>query len=157
MTTPAQVDEARTAGARFIVSPHSKASLAEAMVASGLATMLGALTPTEVEQASAFGADIVKIFPASLGGPDYLKSLRGPFPDIPMMPSGGVNAANIGAWLAAGAVAVSAGSELCPFDWARQGRFDAIADRARSFVTALDKARAGRSPRPDLHGAAPLV
>lgn len=143
LTRQDQVVEARSAGARFIVSPHTKPGLAEAMVASGLVTMLGALTPTEVEQAYAFGADIVKIFPASLGGPAYMKSLRGPFPDIPMMPSGGVSAGNIGDWLAAGAVAVSAGSDLCPVDLARQGRFDAIADRARAFVTALDDARSG--------------
>ena len=60
-----------------------------------------------------------------------------------MMPSGGVSAANIGDWLAAGAVAVSAGSELCPVDLARQGRFDAIAERAREIVAALDAARSG--------------
>ena len=143
LTRPEQVAVASSAGARFIVSPHTKAELAVAMLASGLATMVGALTPTEVEGAHALGADVVKIFPASLGGPAYLKSLRGPFPDIPMMPSGGVSAANIGDWLSAGAVAVSAGSELCPVDWARQGRFDAIADRARSFVKALDDARSG--------------
>jgi 2-dehydro-3-deoxyphosphogluconate aldolase / (4S)-4-hydroxy-2-oxoglutarate aldolase len=141
LTRPEQVAEARSAGARFIVSPHTKTTLAEAMVASGLVAMLGALTPTEVEQAHAFGADVVKIFPASLGGPAYMRSLRGPFPDIPMMPSGGVSPANVGDWLAAGAVALSAGSELCPVDWARQGRFDAIAERARTFVTALGEAR----------------
>lgn len=103
--------------------------------------MIGALSPTEVEEAHALGADVVKIFPASLAGPSYLKSLRGPFPDIPMMPSGGVSAANIAEWFEAGAVAVSAGGELCPVDWARQGRFDAITDRAREFVAALHESR----------------
>lgn len=141
LTRPEQVDEARAAGARFIVSPHTKASLAEAMVGSGLATMIGALSPTEVEEAHALGADVVKIFPASLAGPAYLKSLRGPFPDIPMMPSGGVSAANIGEWFEAGAVAVSAGGELCPVDWASQGRFDAITNRAREFAAALNESR----------------
>ena len=138
LTRPEQVDEARAAGARFIVSPHTKAGLAEAMVASGMTTMVGALSPTEVEEAHARGADIVKIFPASLVGPSYVKSLRGPFPSIPMMPSGGVTAANLGDWLAAGAVAVSAGGELCPVDWATQGRFDEITTRAREFIAALD-------------------
>lgn len=141
LTRPEQVDEARAAGARFIVSPHTKAGLAEAMVGSGLATMIGALSPTEVEEAHARGADVVKIFPASIVGPSYIRSLRGPFPDIPMMPSGGVSAANLGEWLAAGAVAVSAGGELCPVDWARQGRFDAITERAREFVAALAEGR----------------
>jgi 2-dehydro-3-deoxyphosphogluconate aldolase/(4S)-4-hydroxy-2-oxoglutarate aldolase len=142
LTQSGQVDEARAAGARFIVSPHTKAGLADAMVGSGLATMIGALSPTEVEEAYARGADVVKIFPASLVGPSYIKSLRGPFPDIPMMPSGGVNAANLGDWLRAGAVAVSAGGELCPVDWARQGRFDAITGRAREFIAALEAYRA---------------
>jgi len=143
LTRPEQVDEARAAGARFIVSPHTKAGLADAMAGSDLATMIGALSPTEVEEAHDRGADIVKIFPASLVGPSYIRSLHGPFPDIPMMPSGGVNAANLGEWLEAGAVAVSAGGELCPVDWARQGRFDAIAERARAFIAALQAYRSG--------------
>ena len=142
LTRAEQVDEAAAAGARFIVSPHTKAVLADVMVASGLATMIGALSPTEVEEAHARGADVVKVFPASLVGPSYIKSLHGPFPDIPMMPSGGVTAANIGDWLAAGAIAVSAGGELCPVDWAKQGRFGDITGRAREFVAALE---AGRS------------
>jgi 2-dehydro-3-deoxyphosphogluconate aldolase/(4S)-4-hydroxy-2-oxoglutarate aldolase len=141
LTRPEQVDEARLAGARFIVSPHTRADLADAMVGSGLATMIGALSPTEIEEAHARGADVVKIFPASLVGPSYIRSLRGPFPDIPMMPSGGVNAANLGDWLEAGAVAVSAGGELCPVEWARQGRFDAISGRAREFMAAVDAFR----------------
>lgn len=141
LTRPEQVEEARDAGARFIVSPHTKAGLAEAMVASGLATMIGALSPSEIEGAHARGADIVKIFPASLVGPSYIRSLRGPFPDIPMMPSGGVSTANLGEWLAAGAVAVSAGGELCPVEWAKDGRFVDITARAREFVGALDAYR----------------
>jgi 2-dehydro-3-deoxyphosphogluconate aldolase/(4S)-4-hydroxy-2-oxoglutarate aldolase len=112
------------------------------MVASGLATMIGALTPTEVQAAFTFGADVVKLFPASLVGPAYIRSLHGPFPDIPMMPSGGVTAQNAGDWFRAGAVAVSAGGELCPVEWARAGRFADIADRARTFVAAVEAARA---------------
>jgi 2-dehydro-3-deoxyphosphogluconate aldolase/(4S)-4-hydroxy-2-oxoglutarate aldolase len=95
-----------------------------------------------VEEAYSYGADVVKIFPASLGGPAYIKSLRGPFPYIPMMPSGGVSAGNIGDWLKAGAVAVSAGSELCPTDWAKEGRFTDISTRAGEFVAALQQSRA---------------
>ncbi len=143
LTRPDQAEEARSAGARFIVSPHTRPELAEAMVGSGLATMIGALTPTEVEAAFSLGADVVKIFPASLGGPAYLKSLRGPFPHIPMMPSGGVSTTNMGDWFEAGAIAVSAGGELCPIDWARAGRFDEISVRAREFVAALGESRAG--------------
>ena len=141
LTRSEQVAEARDAGARFLVSPHTKVALAKAMVASGLATMIGALSPSEIEEAHALGADIVKVFPASLVGPTYIKSMRGPFPDIPMMPSGGVTSANLGEWLAAGAVAVSAGGELCPVEWAKEGRFTDITVRAREFVAALDAYR----------------
>ena len=133
LTKPQQAAEAQAAGAHFLVSPHCEPNLARAMVATGLAVMIGALTPTEVEQAYRLGADIVKIFPGSLVGPGYLRSLRGPFPHIPTMPTGGVSVDNVGEWFSAGAVAVGAGSQLCPSDWAKEGRFDAITRRAREF------------------------
>ena len=70
-----------------------------------------------------------------------MKALRGPFPDIPMMPTGGVSAANLKEWFAAGAVAVGAGSKLCPTAWALEGRFDDISQRAAEFVKAVSDAR----------------
>ncbi len=141
LTEIEQVAEAQDAGARFIVSPHCEEALGGAMVASQLGVMIGALTPSEVMQAYRLGADVVKIFPGSLGGPAYLKALHGPFPHIPMMPTGGVNAENLGDWFAAGAFAVGAGSELCPPAWAKEGRFSDITVRAAEFVKALEKAR----------------
>jgi len=144
LTQPAQAAQAQAAGARFLVSPHCEPALAQAMVATGLPTMIGALTPSELVQAHRLGADVVKIFPGSLGGPSYLKSLRGPFPHISMMPTGGVSLENIGDWFAAGAVAVGAGSELCPTALAKAGRFEAITERATAFVQAVVAARAGR-------------
>jgi 2-dehydro-3-deoxyphosphogluconate aldolase / (4S)-4-hydroxy-2-oxoglutarate aldolase len=72
----------------------------------------GAITPTEVVAAWDAGAACVKLFPGSLVGPDYLKALRGPLPDIPLMPTGGVSAENLGQWFAAGAVAVGMGGNL---------------------------------------------
>ena len=141
LTQIEQVDEAKSAGARFIVSPHLETSLAEAMVASGLGVMIGALTPSEVTQAFNMGSDVVKVFPGSLGGPGYMKALRGPFPDIPMMPTGGVNPDNLVAWFQAGAVAVGAGSSLCPSSWAKEGRFNEITQRAKEFVAAVESAR----------------
>lgn len=141
LTAPAQVAEAQAAGARFLVSPHCDSQLGGLMVASGLPAMIGALTPTEVLQAHRLGADVVKIFPGALGGPAYLKSLRGPFPHVAMMPTGGVSAANVGEWFAAGAVAVGAGSELCPPAWASAGRFAEISTRAAEFVAAVAGAR----------------
>jgi 2-dehydro-3-deoxyphosphogluconate aldolase/(4S)-4-hydroxy-2-oxoglutarate aldolase len=116
------------------------------MVFSGLPVMIGALTPTEVLQAYKMGADVVKIFPGSLAGPAYIKALKGPFPYIPMMPTGGVSAANVGEWFAAGVFGVGAGSELCPPALAKEGRFAEITQKAAEFVQAVDSARAKRKP-----------
>ena len=93
------VAEAADAGAAFLVSPGNDPEVAAAMRSAGPAACLGALTPTEVMAAWRSGADIVKLFPASLGGPSYLRSLRGPLPHIPLMPTGGVVPANLRAWL----------------------------------------------------------
>jgi len=144
LTEPRQVAEATQAGARFLVSPHLDESLAQAMTSTGLLVMIGALTPTEVMRAHQLGSDIVKLFPGSLGGPAYLKALRGPFPHIPMMPTGGVSQDNIAEWLAAGAVAVGAGSNLCPTSLAKEGRFEEITAIAQTFVAALNQARRGK-------------
>ena len=141
LVEPEQAAEAVQAGANFLVSPHCEKTLAEAMVATGLPVMIGALTPTEVMQAYRIGSDVVKIFPGSLVGPDYIKTLRGPYPYIPMMPTGGVNVENIADWFAAGVFAVGAGSNLCPTAWAKAGRFDDITATARSFVEAVNKAK----------------
>lgn len=134
--------EAQAAGAKFLVSPHCDPELADSMTATGLAVMIGALTPTEVFQAHRLGADIIKIFPGLVVGPAYLKALRGPFPHIPLMPTGGVSLDNIRDWLAAGAVAVAAGSELCPPAWAKEGRFDQITRNAKMFCEAVRQAQA---------------
>jgi 2-dehydro-3-deoxyphosphogluconate aldolase / (4S)-4-hydroxy-2-oxoglutarate aldolase len=104
----------------------------------------GALTPSEVMAALRLGTDAVKIFPASLGGPAYLKALRGPFPDVAFMPTGGVSVANISDWLAAGAVAVGAGSELCSPDAMAAGRWDEIGATAREFAAAYQSASSDR-------------
>jgi len=141
LTRPEQAQSAKSAGATFLVSPHCEPELARAMVASGLVAMIGALTPTEVEQAHRLGSDVVKIFPGSLVGPAYIKALKGPFPAIPMMPTGGVSVENVGEWFAAGVVAVGAGSELCPPQWAKEGRFAEITQRASAFCAAVAQAR----------------
>jgi 2-dehydro-3-deoxyphosphogluconate aldolase/(4S)-4-hydroxy-2-oxoglutarate aldolase len=141
LTRPEQAQSAKAAGATFLVSPHCEPELARAMVASGLAVMMGALTPTEVVQAHRLGSDIVKIFPGSLVGPAYIKALKGPFPETPMMPTGGVSVENVGEWFAAGVVAVGAGSELCPPQWAKEGRFVDITQRASAFCGAVAQAR----------------
>lgn len=142
LTEPKQANEAKEAGSKFLVSPVCDAALGKAMVDSGLAVMIGALTPTEVLQAFKLGSDVVKIFPGSAVGPSYIKALRGPFPAIPLMPTGGVSIANVGEWFTAGVFAVGAGSELCPPQLAKEGKFDEIATRAREFLEAVQKSKA---------------
>jgi 2-dehydro-3-deoxyphosphogluconate aldolase/(4S)-4-hydroxy-2-oxoglutarate aldolase len=141
LTKIEQAATAKAAGANFLVSPICESNLVKSMVASGLLTMAGALTPTEVFQAYSLGTDVVKVFPGSLGGPAYIKALKGPFPYIPMMPTGGVNAVNVADWFAAGVVAGGAGSELCPPQLAKEGNFAEITRKAAEFVQVVNKAR----------------
>lgn len=145
LTEASDVEKAVRAGARFLVSPVCEPTLVAAMVASGLVTMAGALTPTEVLATYRMGADVVKLFPGSLVGPSYIKSLHGPFPLIPLMPTGGVSADNVAQWFKAGAVAVGAGGELCPAALAKSGQFDKITEIARNFVAAVEAAREGQA------------
>lgn len=142
LTEPAQAATAVAAGAQFLVSPVCEPALVTAMTQTDRLTMAGALTPTEILQAWRLGADVIKLFPGSLTGPGYVRAIKGPFPDIPLMPTGGVSAANLAEWFAAGVIAVGAGSELCPPALARQGRFDEITRRAAEFMQAVQAARA---------------
>jgi len=130
--TAADASAAIAAGATFAVSPALTASVT-ACVASGLPILAGALTPTEVESAVSVGAEAVKLFPASLGGPAYLSALRQPFPNVPFVPVGGVGVAEAESYLAAGAIAVGVSSPLVG-DAASGGDLSALADRAARFV-----------------------
>ena len=141
VTQPDQASSAKQAGASFLVSPVCEATLLRSMVSTGLLTMAGALTPTEVFQAYSLGSDVVKVFPGSLGGPAFVRALKGPFPYIPIMPTGGVSSGNVADWFAAGVVAVGAGSELCPPDLAKEGRFAEITQRAVEFMKVIAAAR----------------
>lgn len=141
LTKPEQAQSAKEAGASFLVSPICEEKLVKSMLASELLTMAGALTPTEVFRAYALGADVIKIFPGSFGGPAYVKTLKGPFPYIPMMPTGGVNAGNIAEWFSTGVVAVGAGSELCPPQLAKEGKFNEISERASEFMQVVKAAK----------------
>ncbi|WP_322801019.1 bifunctional 4-hydroxy-2-oxoglutarate aldolase/2-dehydro-3-deoxy-phosphogluconate aldolase [Thermoflexus sp.] len=113
--TVLSIDEARRAlkaGASFIVSPHTDESLLAFCRESGIPVIPGAFTPSEIWRAWQRGAAMVKIFPAMPGGPEYLRNLRGPFPDIPFLPTGGVTIENAAVFLRAGAIAVGVGSAL---------------------------------------------
>ena len=139
--TTEHAHEAAEAGAQFLVSPGTEPVLAGAMLGTGLTVLSGALTPSEVMTALALGIQVVKLFPASLGGPAFLKALRGPFPHVSFVPTGGVNADNLGEWLGAGAVAVGAGGELCSAASMAAGDWDAITAVARRFSAAARQAR----------------
>jgi 2-dehydro-3-deoxyphosphogluconate aldolase/(4S)-4-hydroxy-2-oxoglutarate aldolase len=130
------------AGAEFFVTPSLKTSTIEIVRRYSKVICPGALTPTEVVTAWEAGADIVKIFPCgNLGGPKYIKALRGPFPHIEMIPTGGVNLETAGEFLKAGACAVAVGSELVDAKTVREGRFDVIEERARQYLAVIARTR----------------
>lgn len=110
--TTTQLDDAVAAGATYIVSPHSDEALIAHARTINVPILPGAITPTEVVRAWQLGATVIKLFPGSLVGPDYLKALRAPLPQIPIMPTGGVSLENLHEWHAAGAVAVGMGGNL---------------------------------------------
>ena len=143
VTTALQAAQALDAGADFLVSPAVCPEVVAAALGAGVGAYPGALTPTEVLTAWNLGAAAVKLFPASTGGPRHLKDLRGPLPDIPLIPTGGVAIDQIGAYLRAGAVAVGLGGPLLG-DALEGGPLDALTDRA---AAALDAVREGRGAR----------
>lgn len=111
------------------------------MKATGLATLMGVMTPSEVLLAEEHDIDAVKIFPGSLGGPPFLSALRGPFPNLRAIPTGGVDASNLGAWFRAGAWAVGIGGELCPRPIIDRADWAEITRRARIHASALESVR----------------
>jgi len=130
------------AGAEFIVSPSLKLATIEMAKRYAKAICPGALTPTEVLTAWEAGADMVKIFPCgNVGGPKYIKALKGPFPQIEMIPTGGVNLETAGEFLKAGACAVAVGGELVDAKLIREGRYDLIEDKARQYLAVIARAR----------------
>lgn len=133
--TEADVAGVVEAGARFVVTPAVTAAV-PAAVGARLPVLAGALTPTEIETALEIGATAVKLFPASLGGPAYLSALRQPFPDVPLVPVGGVGVAEARDYLARGAIAVGVGSPLVG-DAASGGDLGALAQRAKQFLDAV--------------------
>lgn len=138
--TADDVDRAVDAGARFVVSPSVVPAVIEAATRRGVASYPGAFTPTEIHTAWSAGASAVKLFPGGALGPAYLKAVRAPLPDIPLVPTGGVAVEAVGAWLDAGAVAVGLGSPLIGDALAPDGDLDALAERARA-VCAATRAR----------------
>jgi len=130
------------AGAQFLVSPGLSLAMVRAARERNIVAIPGALTPTELMAATAEGAEVVKIFPCgSVGGPKYLKALRGPFPNAKVIPTGGVNAGNAAEYITAGAFAIGVGSDLVETAALRQGKPEKIVVAAKELVAAVQGAR----------------
>jgi 2-dehydro-3-deoxyphosphogluconate aldolase / (4S)-4-hydroxy-2-oxoglutarate aldolase len=131
------------AGAQFIVSPGLDVATIEAAHARGVVAIPGALTPTEVITAWKEGADMVKVFPCSaLGGAKYIRALRGPLPQIKLLPTGGVTIATVEEYITAGATALGVGSELVDVAALAAGQDAVITERARELIKTVRAARA---------------
>lgn len=140
VTTLEQAGAALAAEADYLVTPTMNRPVIALAVAAGTPVFPGGLTPTEVHAGWLAGATAVKIFPAQAVGPGYLKHLRGPFPELVTVPSGGVDLGSVPAWLAAGAVAVSLGGPLLG-DALDGGDLAALRERCRETVRVVQAAR----------------
>jgi 2-dehydro-3-deoxyphosphogluconate aldolase/(4S)-4-hydroxy-2-oxoglutarate aldolase len=130
-------------GAEFIVTPTLKVETIELCRRYAIPAVIGAFTPTEILTAWEAGATIVKVFPASVGGPGYIKDVRGPLPQVKIIPTGGVNKDTAAAFIKAGAVAIAAGSNLVDAKTVAAGDWATIETRARELATIVAEARKG--------------
>jgi 2-dehydro-3-deoxyphosphogluconate aldolase/(4S)-4-hydroxy-2-oxoglutarate aldolase len=131
------------AGAEFLVSPGFNRSLVEFAAREGKLVMAGALTPTEIITAWEAGSDFVKVFPCGqVGGAKYIKALRGPLPQISLVPTGGVNLNTAAEFIEAGAAALGVGGELVQADALKSGKPEVIVENARKFLEIVKRARA---------------
>jgi 2-dehydro-3-deoxyphosphogluconate aldolase/(4S)-4-hydroxy-2-oxoglutarate aldolase len=137
-----QAEEAMDAGAQFLVSPGLDEGAVAAAQKRGVPFIPGVMTPSEIMRARALGCTLVKLFPSgSLGGTDFLKNLRAPFPDTGFMCTGGVAPADIPTYLAAGAYAVGLGGQLTPADAIAKGEWATISNLARDCAAAVRRGR----------------
>jgi len=129
------------AGARYVVSPVFRREVIAACHERDIAAAPGCFTPTEILDAHECGADVVKVFPATALGPQFIKDVRGPLPQVRLMPTGGVSLDNAGDWIRAGAVAVGVGSALLDGKAIDEGRYDVLTNNARRIVASVAAAR----------------
>ncbi|MDG2391769.1 MAG: bifunctional 4-hydroxy-2-oxoglutarate aldolase/2-dehydro-3-deoxy-phosphogluconate aldolase [Planctomycetaceae bacterium] len=130
------------AGAEFIVSPVVKADVIQCCKRYGKVVMPGALTPTEILTAWEAGADVVKVFPGNLGGPEYLKAVKAPLPQIRLMPTGGVNLETLDSFMSAGACAVGLGSSLVTKEILASGDMKQLTELSAQYVAAMKAIKA---------------
>ena len=130
------------AGAEYVISPTLSFPVIQMARRYGKPVMPGAYTPTEILTAWEQGADFIKVFPANIGGPEYIKAIKGPLPQVPLVPTGGVELDNIGDFLKAGASAVGVGGNLVSKKLVAAKDFKGITENARKFAEAVRTARA---------------
>ena len=135
--------EAILAGAQFLVTPTVAPDVIEMAHRYGIPVIPGAMTPTEILACWEAGADMVKVFPASVLGSGYIKAVRGPLPQIPLVPTGGITADNAGDFIKAGAALVCAGGWLVDRSALAQGRYEVLTRKAKSLLEAVQAARKG--------------
>lgn len=128
-------------GAQFIVTPVLDEATIRACSRYAVPSAIGAFTPTEIFRAWQAGATFVKVFPASVGGPKYLKDVLGPLPQVKLIPTGGVSVETAGEFIKAGAVAVAAGSNLVDAKTVAAEQWDVLTERARALLAAVRAAR----------------
>jgi len=148
VTNAEQAESCVRAGAQFLVSPGLATSVLSVARVHGRLAIPGALTPTELMNAQEQGAKLVKIFPCgNVGGPKYLKSLKAPFPQAQLIPTGGVNAGNAAEFIAAGAYALGVGADLVDATALREGNLEKITSAARELVQAVASARPAKAEK----------
>lgn len=129
-------------GAKFVFSPTINPETIKMTKRYGVISVPGALTPTEILTGYEHGADLIKVFPANLIGPGYLKDVHGPLPHIPLMPTGGISLSNVESYIKAGAVAVGVGSTLVNTKVKMDDEyFESLVERAKMFSALVKKAR----------------
>ena len=141
VTDVATAKRAIDVGAQFIVTPCLIPEVIEATLKKDVAVLPGALTPTEVFTAHRLGGDMIKVFPVGVGGAPYVRALRGPFPTIPLVPTGGITLDNVRDMFDAGAAAVGVGSELISRDALARQDYAAIGRMAEMFLAASHPGR----------------
>ena len=130
------------AGARFVVSPVFRPEVVRACLDRDVPAMPGCFSPTEILAAHDGGADIIKVFPATALGPQFIKDVRAPLPQVKLMPTGGVSLDNAGDWIRAGAAAVGVGSALLDAAAIESGRYEVITANAKRIIAGVAAARA---------------
>lgn len=134
-----QLEMAYEAGANYIISPNLDETVIQRTKQLGLISIPGVFTPSEAVKAFVCGADMVKVFPAGILGPNYIKAMKAPLNNIPMLAVGGINEQNAKEFLCAGAEGLGVGGNLVNITWINEGLFDRITAKAKAYVQVVNR------------------